>query len=117
MESPNLFAALAYYTVSAFLDPIQWLICGICGWSVERIDQAMIAAAGMVGALYVVMTWFYPEGTLFSFPTPHVGIAILGKAVGAVLMTGLIHWLKKRQLSRKTGSQEERQRKNKESKK
>ena len=101
MESPNLFAAMAYYTVSAFLDPVQWLICGICGWSVERIDQAMIAAAGMVGVLFVVLTWFYPEGTLFSFPTPHVGIAILGKAAGAVLMTGLIHWLKKKQFNKK----------------
>ena len=109
MRSPNLFAALAYYTVSAFLDPVQWLICGICGWSMERIDQAMIAAAGMVGVLFVVLTFFYPEGKLFSFPTPHVGIAILGKAVGAVLMTGLIHWLKARQFGRKTRRQEERQ--------
>ncbi len=104
MGSPNLFAALAYYTVSAFLDPVQWLICGICGWSVERIDQAMLAAAGMVVVLFVVLTYFYPDGKLFSFPTPHVGVAILGKAIGAVLMTGLIHWLKKRQLSRRTGS-------------
>jgi hypothetical protein len=30
-----------------------------------------------------------------------VGIAILGKAIGAVLMTGLIYWLKQRQLNRK----------------
>ena len=104
MESPNLVTALAYYTVSAFLDPIQWLICGICGWSVERLDQAVIAAAGMVAVLFVVLTWFYPDGKLFSFPTPHAGFAILGKAIGAMLMTGLIHWLKKRQLSRKTGT-------------
>ena len=104
MESPNLVTALAYYTVSAFLDPIQWLICGICGWSAERLDQAVIAAAGLVAVLFVVLTWFYPDGKLFSFPTPHAGFAILGKAIGAVLMTGLIHWLKKRQLSRKTGT-------------
>lgn len=104
MESPNLVTALVYYTVSAFLDPIQWLICGICGWSVERLDQAMIAAAGMVAVLFIVLTWFYPDGKLFSFPTPHPGIAILGKAVGAVLMTGLIHWLKKRQFSKKARS-------------
>ena len=104
MESPNLFSALAYYTISAFLDPIQWLICGICGWSVERLDQAVIAAAGMVAVLFVVLTWFYPDGKLFSFPTPHAGFAILGQAIGAVLMTGLIHWLTKRQLGRKTGS-------------
>ncbi len=104
MESPNLVTALAYYTVSAFLDPIQWLICGICGWSVERLDQAMLAAAGMVAVLFIVLTWFYPDGTLFSFPTPHPGVAILGKAVGAVLMTGLIHWLKKRQLNKKARS-------------
>ena len=101
MGSPNLFAALAYYTVSAFLDPVQWLICGICGWAVERIDQAMLAAAGMVVVLFVVLTYFYPEGKLFSFPTPHVGVAILGKAVGAVLMTGLIHWLKKSNSTRR----------------
>ncbi len=104
MSSLNLFSVLGYYTLSAFLDPIQWLICGICGWSVERLDHAMIASAGMVGVLFAVMTWFYPEGKLFSYPTPHVGFAIFGKAVGAVLMTGLIHWLKKRQLSRKSGS-------------
>jgi len=104
MESPNLVTALAYYTVSAFLDPIQWLICGICGWSAERLDQAVIAAAGLVAVLFVVLTWFYPDGKLFSFPTPHAGFAILGKAIGAVLMTGLIHWLKKRQLSRNTGT-------------
>ncbi|HNU85462.1 MAG: hypothetical protein QM256_05485 [Pseudomonadota bacterium] len=104
MESPNLVTALAYYTVSAFLDPIQWLICGICGWSAERLDQAVIAAAGLVAVLFVVLTWFYPDGKLFSFPTPHAGFAILGKAIGAMLMTGLIHWLKKRQLSRKTGT-------------
>ncbi len=104
MESPNLVTALAYYTVSAFLDPIQWLICGICGWSAERLDQAVIAAAGLVAVLFVVLTWFYPDGKLFSFPTPHAGFAILGKAIGAMLMTGLIHWLKKRQLGRKTGS-------------
>jgi len=103
VASPNLFKALAYYTVSAFLDPVQWLICGICGWSVERVDQAMLAAAGMVSVLFIALTYFYPDGKLFSFPTPHVGIAILGKAIGAALMTGLIHWLKKRQLSRKTG--------------
>lgn len=66
MESPNLVTVLAYYTVSAFLDPIQWLICGICGWSVERLDQAVIAAAGMVAVLFVVLTWFYPDGKLFS---------------------------------------------------
>ena len=101
MDNPNLFTALAYYTVSAFLDPIQWLICGICGWSVERLDQAMIAGAAMVSVLYIAMAAFYPDGTLFSFPTPHVGIAILGKAIGAVLMTGLIYWLKQRQLHRK----------------
>jgi len=64
----------------------------------------VIAAAGMVAVLFVVLTWFYPDGKLFSFPTPHAGFAILGKAIGAVLMTGLIHWLKKRQLGRKTGS-------------
>jgi len=104
MESPNLVTALAYYTVSAFLDPVQWLICGICGWSAERLDQAVIAAAGLVAVLFVVLTWFYPDGKLFSFPTPHAGFAILGKAIGAMLMTGLIHWLKKRQLSRKTGT-------------
>lgn len=104
MNSQNLITALGYYILSSFLDPIQWLICGICGWSVERLEHAMIAAAGMVGVLFVVMTWFYPEGKLFSFPTPHVGFAILGKAIGAVLMTWIIHWLKKRQLSRKTGS-------------
>jgi len=33
-----------------------------------------------------------------------VGVAILGKAIGAVLMTGLIHWLKKRQLGKKARS-------------
>ncbi len=101
MDNPNLFTALAYYTVSGFLDPIQWLICSICGWSVARVDQAMIAGAAMVSVLYIAMAAFYPDGKLFSFPTPHVGIAILGKAIGAVLMTGLIHWLKQRQLSRK----------------
>lgn len=101
MDNPNLFTALAYYTVSSFLDPIQWLICGICGWSVERVDHAMIAGAAMVTVLFIVLTGFYPVGKLFSFPVPHAGIAILGKAIGAVLMTGLIHWLKLRQLNRK----------------
>jgi len=104
MESPNLFAVLAYYIISAFLDPIQWLICVICGWSVERVDQAMIAGAAMVSVLFIALAWFYPDGKLFSFPTPHVGIAILGKAIGAVLMTGLIHWLKARQMKRKSGT-------------
>jgi hypothetical protein len=101
MDNPSLFTALAYYTVSGFLDPIQWLISGICGWSVERLDHAMIAGAAMVSVLFIAMAWFYPDGKLFSFPTPHVGIAILGKAIGAFLMTGLIHWLKRRQLGRK----------------
>ncbi len=54
MDNPNLFTALAYYTVSCFLDPIQWLICGICGWTVERIDHAMIAGAAMVSVLFIV---------------------------------------------------------------
>ena len=62
MDNPNLFTALAYYTVSGFLDPIQWLICGICGWSVERLDQAMIAGAAMVSVLYIAMAAFYPDG-------------------------------------------------------
>ena len=104
MSNPSLFAALAYYTVSGFLDPIQWLISGLCGWSVERLDHAMIAGAAMVSVLFIVLAWFYPDGKLFSFPTPHVGIAILGKALGAAVMTALIHWLKQRQLHRKQGS-------------
>jgi hypothetical protein len=101
VDNPSLFAALAYYTVSGFLDPVQWLISGLCGWSVERLDQAMIAGAVMVGVLFVALAWLYPEGKLFSFPTPHVGIAILGTAIGAAVMTALIHWLKQRQLDRK----------------
>ncbi len=102
MESPNVVTALAYYTMSSFLDPVQWLICGICGWKLERIDQAMIAGAAMVGLLYAALVFLYPEGKLFSFPTPHIGIAIFGKAIGAALMTALIHWLKIRQMNRKT---------------
>ncbi len=101
MESPNVFTALGYYVVSSFLDPVQWLICGICGWKIDRIDQAMIAGAAMVGILFTILVFLYPEGKVFSFPTPHVGIAILGKAVGAALMTGLIFWLKQKQLGRK----------------
>lgn len=101
MDNPSLFAALAYYTVSGFLDPIQWLISGLCGWSVERLDHAMIAGAAMVSVLFIVLAWLYPDGKLFSFPTPHVGIAILGKALGAAAMTALIHWLKLRQMNRK----------------
>ena len=104
MDNPNLFTALAYYAVSGFLDPIQWLISGLCGWSVERLDHAMIAGAAMVSVLFIVLAWFYPDGKLFSFPTPHVGIAILGKALGAAVMTALIHWLKMRQLNRKRSS-------------
>jgi len=104
VDSPHLFTALAYYTVSGLLDPVQWLISGLCGWSVERLDQAMIAGAAMVSVLFFALSWFYPDGKLFSFQTPHVGIAILGKAIGAALMTALIHWLKQRQLSRKRGS-------------
>ena len=100
MESPNVMTALAYYTMSSFLDPIQWLICGICGWRLERVEQAVMAGAAMVGLLYAVLAFLYPEGKLFSFPTPHTGIAILGKAIGAALMAALIVWLKKRQLHR-----------------
>ena len=104
MNSPNLIAALGYYTLSAFLDPIQWLICGICGWKLDRIDQAMMAGAAMVGLLFTLLAFLYPEGSLFSFPAPHAGIAIFGKAIGAALMTAMIYWLKKRQLNRKTQS-------------
>ncbi len=101
MESPNVFTALGYYVVSSFLDPVQWLICGICGWKIDRMDHAMIAGAAMVGILFTILVFLYPEGKVFSFPTPHVGIAILGKAVGAALMTALIFWLKQKQLGRK----------------
>ena len=101
MDNPSPFAALAYYTVSGFLDPVQWLISGLCGWSVERLDHAMIAGAAMVGVLFIVLAWFYPDGKLFSFPAPHVGIAILGKAIVSAVMTALIHWLKQRQFGRK----------------
>ena len=104
MESPNVMTALAYYTMSSFLDPIQWLICGLCGWKLERIDQAVIAGAAMVGLLFTILAFLYPEGKLFAFPTPHTGIAIVGKVVGAVLMTAMIFWLKQRQLNRKTQS-------------
>jgi hypothetical protein len=101
MESPNAFTALGYYIVSSFLDPVQWLICGLCGWKMDRIDQAMIAGAAMVGLLFIIMVFLYPEVKLFSFPSPHVGISILGRAIGAALMTALIFWLKQRQLNRK----------------
>jgi hypothetical protein len=101
MESPNAFTALGYYMVSSFLDPVQWLICGICGWKMERIGQAMIAGAAMVGLLYIILIFLYPEGKQFSFPSPHVGITILGKAVGAALMSALIFWLKQKQMNRK----------------
>jgi hypothetical protein len=103
MESPNVITALAYYTTSSFLDPIQWLICGICGWKLERLEQAVAAGAAMVGLLFTTLVFLYPEGTLFSFPTPHAGIAILGKAIGAALITALIFWLKQKQLHRKAG--------------
>ena len=101
MDNPNLFTALAYYTVSGFLDPIQWLICGICGWKMERIHQAMIAGAAMVSLTFIIMIYLYPDVKLFSFPSPHVGITILGRAIGAALMSALIFWLKQRQLNRK----------------
>ncbi len=61
MESPNAFMALGYYIVSSFLDPVQWLICGLCGWKMERIDQAMIAGAAMVGLLLIIMIYLYPD--------------------------------------------------------
>lgn len=102
MESPNVITALAYYTISSFLDPIQWLICGICGWKLDRIDQAMIAGAAMVGLMFTILVFLYPEGKSFSFPTPHVGLAIFGKAVGAALMAALIFWLKQKQLGKKS---------------
>jgi hypothetical protein len=102
MESPNAFTALGYYIISSFLDPVQWLICGICGWKMDRIDQAMIAGAAMVGLMFTILVFLYPEGKTFSFPTPHVGIAIFGKAVGAALMAALIFWLKQKQLGKKS---------------
>jgi hypothetical protein len=101
MESPNAFTALGYYIVSSFLDPIQWLICGLCGWKMERIEQAMIAGAAMVGLLFVIMIYLYPDVKLFSFPSPHVGITLLGRCIGAALMSALIFLLKQRQLNRK----------------
>ncbi len=104
MENPGIFAALAYYIVSSFLDPIQWLICGICGWKTDRVDHAVIAGVSMVSILFLVLAYVYPEGKLFSFPTPHVGIAILGKAIGAGIITALIYWLKQKQLGRKEKS-------------
>ncbi|HET6488516.1 MAG TPA: hypothetical protein VFG28_02050 [Syntrophales bacterium] len=101
MENPNVFAALGYYIVSSFLDPVQWLICGICGWKMERIEQAMIAGAAMVGVLYIILVSVYSAEKLFSFPSPHVGFTILGKAIGAALMSALIFWLKQKQMNRK----------------
>ncbi len=97
----DVFTALAYYIISGFLDPIQWLLCAIFGWRMEKPEHAAIASAAIVALLYMAMLYVYPEGKLFSYPTPHIGFAILGKAIGAALMAGLIHWLKKRQMNRK----------------
>jgi hypothetical protein len=67
----------------------------------ERIDQAMIAGAAMVGLLLIIMIYLYPDVKMFSFPSPHVGITILGRSVGAALMSALIFLLKQRQMNRK----------------
>jgi uncharacterized integral membrane protein len=66
----------------------------------DRIDHAVLAGMATVAILFTILAFLYPGGTLFSYPSPHVGVAILGKTVGAGLMTALIHWLKQRQLGR-----------------